>query len=292
MNQLTVSTSLLSPSANGKPLTPAMLAALWVISDKIDSKRLPQKIEDAVWLEIPSKELRGAGGRSDNVWLRECLDRLTGLKLSGRYRESEWGAVMIAEWHIAQGGTVTKILVPPAAIHTLKAPETFAKLEYHAAFKLTGHARKLYALLADKKRLGKPYWTYDLDELRLLLDVHTKKSYTRFNNLRQWVLDPALTDINDFGTVKVKMTPQRTGRSVNAVRFDWEWKTLDAARETDEENQKHKSSRGKPDGQGDAPPLTDFKDEETNEEVSTMDDYRAWKAKNPNDSWSEYQADR
>jgi hypothetical protein len=57
------------------------------------------------------------------VWLRECLKRLTGLKISGEYRGDPWGAVIVAEWHIVQGGTVTRILLPPAAINAIRAPE-------------------------------------------------------------------------------------------------------------------------------------------------------------------------
>lgn len=259
MDSLTVSSSLLSPSSDGKQLTPAMLAVLWVIADELDRKRIPAKTDDAIWLEIPSKRLRGENGRSDNVWLRECLERLTGIKLNGSYRDSDWVAVMVAEAHITQGGALARILIPPAAIYAIRAPETFAKLEYHAAFKLTGHARKLYALLADKKRLGQPHWTYDLDELRGLLDVQTKKSYLRFNNFRQWVLDSALEEINDFGTVTVKMTPQRVGRAVKSVRFDWDWKSIDAARVTDEENERHASARHKAELERDAPPLSNVR---------------------------------
>jgi hypothetical protein len=31
--------------------------------------------------------------------------------------------VIVAEWHIVQGGTVTRILLPPAAINAIRAPE-------------------------------------------------------------------------------------------------------------------------------------------------------------------------
>lgn len=287
METLTVSSSLLAPISDSKPLTPAMLAVLWVIADELDRKRVPAKVADAVWLEIPSKKLRGEGGRSDNVWLRECLERLTGIKLSGRYRESDWVAVMVAEAHIAEGGALTRILVPPAAIHAMRAPETFAKLEYHAAFKLTGHARKLYALLADKKRMGRPSWTYELSELRSVLDVQTKKSYERFNNFRQWVLDPALAEINDFGTVHVEMTPERVGRAVKAVRFDWRWKTLDEARETDEENERLDMARRKSEAERDAAPLSEWK-----EPPFDRDEWQHWLTKNPGGKMSDYLADK
>lgn len=66
-----------------KSLTPAMVAAVWEIAGAIDAARLPAELANAHWLEISTARLRGEGGRSDNVWLRECLDRLTGIKLAG-----------------------------------------------------------------------------------------------------------------------------------------------------------------------------------------------------------------
>lgn len=252
-----MSSALLNPTADQR-LTPAMTTVLWVIADELDERRIPANTKDAVWLRIPSAKLRGEHARDDNGWLRLCLDRLTGLKLRGEYRGDQWGAVVIAEWHIEQGGSLVRLLIPPAAIHAIRAPETFAKIESFAAYKLEGPARRLYAALADKKRLSKPYWTYGLDELRQLLAVDGKKSYEKWSNLRQWVLDPAIRDINDFGTVTVKMTPQKLGRAVDSVRFDWEWKSVDEARVTEEENGKPDIARRKAaDEERAAPPLSD-----------------------------------
>lgn len=255
MDSLTVSSSLLVP-AGDTPLTPAMVTALWVIGDELDKRRVSASTRDPIWLEIPSMKLRGADGRDDNVWLRECLDRLNGMKISGDYRGDPWGAVIVAEWHIEQGGTIARILVPPAAVRAIRAPDTFAKIEAFAAYKLQGSARRLYAALADKKRMSQSYWVFGVDELRQILGVEEKKSYKRWNNFRQWVLDPAIEQINDYGTVTVKMTPERVGRAISSVRFDWDWKNIDTARVTDEENARHSKARHQENGDGAAPPLT------------------------------------
>ena len=254
---LTINSRILSPQSD-KPLTPAMVTALWVISDHIDRKSIKSSSDDAVWLEMPAAMLRGEGGRDDNVWLRECLDRLTGVKINGDFRGDAWGAVIVAEWRITQGGSLVRLLVPPAAVNVLRAPETFAKVEAFAAYKLDGHARRLYAALADKKRLTQKHWVFGVQELRSLLSVETRSSYDRWNNFRQWVLDPAIAQINDFGTVKITMTPEKVGRSVAAVRFDWQWKTIDEARETDEENDRPDIARRKGELERTAPPLTDI----------------------------------
>lgn len=252
---LTINSRILSPQSD-KPLTPAMVTALWVISDHIDRKGIKSSADDAIWVELPAVVLRGDGGRDDNVWLRECLDRLTGLKISGDFRGDPWGAVILAEWRITQGGSLVRLLVPPAAVNVLRAPETFAKVEAFAAYKLDGHARRLYAALADKKRMEQKFWVFGLTELRSLLSVEKRSSYERWNNLRQWVLDPAIAQINDFGTVRITMTPQKVGRSVAAVRFDWQWKTIDEARETDDENERPDIARRRSETERSAPPLT------------------------------------
>lgn len=296
MDSLTVSPSLLVPNVDTR-LTPAMVTALWVIGDAVDRKRLKTTPEDGLWLEIPSARLRGEEGRNDNVWLRQCLDRLMGMKINGQYRGDPWGAVVISEWRIEQGGTLTKILVPPSAVTALRAPETFAKIETFAAYKLQGAARRLYAALADKKRLDQQHWTFGVEELRNILGVANKKSYQRWNNFRQWVLDPALESVNDFGTVKVTMQPQKIGRAISTVRFDWNWKTVDEARETDEENERPSSARHKSGGDGLAPPLTDeevrrqnaeqdraaFKEWQNGEgRGGTYSDYLSWKKQDKN----------
>lgn len=233
-----------------------MVSAVWEIAAALDEQRIPATTPNAVWLEIPTAALRGEGSRSDNVWLRQCLDRLTGVKLSGEYRGDPWGAVVIAEWHITQGGSMARLLIPPAGVHSLRSPANFTKIEAYAAHRLTGHARRLYAILADKKRLGRPYWIFDLKELRAMMGVEAQKSYDRFNTFRQRVLDPAIEAINDYGTVSVRMSLERRGRAVAAVRFDWKWKSPQEATEETIENERHSKARKKVQETCDAPPLT------------------------------------
>lgn len=254
MEQIAVSSSALSLRAE-KPLTPAMISALWEIAAILDEERTPANVPNAVWLTIPTARLRGPEARTDNVWLRECLDRMTGLKLSGQHRGDEWGAVLVAEWHITEGGSKARILIPPAGVHALRSPGNFVKIETTAAHRLPPHARRLYALLADRKRQREPYAQWSVDNLRGLLGVDDKRSYDRWSDLRARVLDPAVDAINDFGTVRVKMTPVKSGRSVAAVRFDWKWKDPHEATETVAENERHSAARRKNQDTTDAPPM-------------------------------------
>ena len=238
-----------------------MVSAIWELASALDAARIPAEVDNSVWLEVPSRLLRGEDGRNDNVWLRECLTRLTGVQLSGEWRGDPWGAVLLAEWKITQGGSMVRALIPPAGVHALRSPQNFARIEARAAHSLTGHGRQLYVLLADKKRLGRPFWTFTLDELRSLMGVADKKSYERWNNFRQWVLDPALAAVNDYGTVEVSMTPEKRGRTVHAVTFRWRWKDPHDASDTTSENERHSAARRRLQAAADAPPMIEDRDE-------------------------------
>ncbi|WP_207103126.1 replication initiation protein [Paracoccus shandongensis] len=254
MREITVPSSAVALRSD-KPLTPAMVSAIWELASALDAARIPAEVDNSIWLEVPSRLLRGEDGRNDNIWLRECLTRLTGVQLSGEWRGDPWGAVLLAEWKITQGGSIVRALIPPAGVHALRSPQNFAKIEARAAHSLTGHGRQLYVLLADKKRLGRPFWTFTVDELRSLMGVTDKKSYERWNNFRQWVLDPALAAVNDYGTVEVSMTPEKQGRAVHAVTFRWRWKDPHDAAKTVAENERHQNARRRQQDKNDAPPL-------------------------------------
>ena len=223
-----------------------MTSAVWEIAGALDDARVPSEVSNSVWLEIPTVRLRGPGARQDNVWLRECLERLTGVKLSGEYRGDPWGAVVLAEWRIEQGGSLARLLIPPAGVHALRSPANFTKIEAHAAHRLTGHGRRLYAILADKKRLGRPSWKFSVEELRALMGVDGQKSYDRWSDLRTRVIDPAVAAINAYGTVSVTMTPEKLGRAVQWVRFDWRWKDPHEAAELAGRTDRDGEAQGQP----------------------------------------------
>ena len=254
MDQITVPSPALSVRSE-KPLTPAMLSALWEIAAVLDEERVPATVPNSVWLTIPSKRLRGPEARADNIWLKECLTRMTGLTLTGEFKGNDWGAVILAEWHIEEGGAKVRVLVPPAGVHALRSPGNFVKIETTAAHRLPPHGRRLYGLLADRKRQREPYAQWSLENLRGLMGVDDKRSYDDWYQFRKRVLDPAVEAINDYGTVAVKMTPVKSGRSVVAVRFDWRWKDPHDATETAIENERHSTARRKDQETADAPPM-------------------------------------
>ena len=84
MEALTVSSSMLIPSASNVEITPAMLSALWGIAHELDRRRIPANYPDAIWLEIPSRQLRNPEGKDDNQWLKMTLRKAHGLEPVGR----------------------------------------------------------------------------------------------------------------------------------------------------------------------------------------------------------------
>ena len=123
METITVSSSALALQTSA-PLTPAMLSVVWELSALLDEQHVPATIPNAVWLEVPTRRLRGEAARQDNVWLRECLERLTTIRLGGETRNGdEWGAVLVADHGLFAGRDVRSYIarsgiVPDAVVAT------------------------------------------------------------------------------------------------------------------------------------------------------------------------------
>ena len=287
---------MLIPSATNAEISPSMLNVIWFLADKLDSMKIRDVPKNGFSVRVPTKRLRNPEGRDDNAYLRTVLDRLLGIQLHGEYsikedgkeRETrDWGAVLLSQWEFQEGGSMVELLLPPAAIHALRAPHTFAKIEVMATYKLGGHARRLYAALADKKRMRQTYWEYTIEELRLLFD--TKKKYPKWAKFNAHVLAPALEEINDFGTVSVKMTTRKEGRSIVGARFDWDWKDPHEATETMLENERHAMARRKREAARDMPPLSD--EGENVPADFDQGDFEDWKYANPNGLFRNYLKD-
>lgn len=254
MSDIAVPSSLISIQTK-EAMSPAMRSVVWEIGAALDEARVAPGHRDPVWLSIPTSRLRGEGARNDNAHLKVTLGRLAGVYLTGEHKGDEWGAVILAEWHLEQGGSMARLFIPPSAVAAIQTPKTFAKIEARAAHSLTGHGRQLYVLLADKRNMRQRHWTYTVTELRALMGCEDKKTYQVWAQFNKWVLKPALSQVNDFGTVSVNMTTKRLGRSVEWVRFDWSWKDPHEANEIAVENERHSSTRRKQQKRDDAPPM-------------------------------------
>lgn len=277
MSELTVRSPLLH-AHTPVPLTAAQRAVVWEICALLDERRVLTDTSDALWIEAGAARLRGPGGRSDNVWLRECLDRLLGVKFSGQDGDDPWGAVLLAEYRISRD--VVRLLLPPSAVRALRLPTTFAKIDAETAHRLPPNARTLYGLIADRFRQQKAEWLVSVTDLKAALGIPSA-SYPDWFAFRRRVLDPSMDAINQFGVCRLSWEPVKLGRSVREVRFRWTLKQAGEAEQTAEETKRHSKARGKRQEAADAPPLVEEPKAKATPETPTVQRWAAAIRKNP-----------
>ena len=96
----------------------------------------------------------------------------------------------------------------------LKGQFTQYQLNHISGFSSV-HAIRLYELFTQYKRLGERY--ISVEELKKWLQLEDK--YDRYNNLNQWVLIPALSEINEKSDLFVEYEPIKKGRKVTGIEF-------------------------------------------------------------------------
>lgn len=97
----------------------------------------------------------------------------------------------------------------------LKGQFTQYQLNHISGFSSV-HAIRLYELFTQYKRLGDRY--ISVEELKKWLQLEDK--YDRYNNLNQWVLLPALSEINEKSDLFVGYEPIKRGRKIIGVEFN------------------------------------------------------------------------
>lgn len=83
---------------------------------------------------------------------------------------------------------------------------------------------RLYTLLSLRAGLKKTSEDFLLEHFREVLGIAEDK-YPRWNNFRQFVLSPALAELNQLAGFKVGYRPLRNGRKIVGVRLTWGIKT-------------------------------------------------------------------
>lgn len=101
----------------------------------------------------------------------------------------------------------------------LKGQFTQYQLNHISGFSSV-HAIRLYELFTQYKRLGERY--ISVEELKKWLQLEDK--YDRYNNLNQWVLIPALSEINEKSDLFVGYEPIKRGRKIIGVEFNITYK--------------------------------------------------------------------
>lgn len=91
---------------------------------------------------------------------------------------------------------------------------THYQLKYILPMK-SQYAIRLYELLKSYQR-NNYEWFFDIEKLKKQLNC---ENYTRFPDLRRWVIEPAVSEINEYTDIKIAWDTVKEGRRVSRVVF-------------------------------------------------------------------------
>lgn len=181
---------------------------------------------------IPVRDInhifRETGGEHGTEWIWESAKRLSQTTIEfeetmGDERflgvTSIFGAKVPAK---AKRGSDLYFHFPPLLIPIIKEPLRFARLRVHFLLKLSGkYAVSLYEILEGYANRRDSECRVSIDDLRIWLKV-PDGTYLDWKDLRKWVIDPAIKQINDdpLGAgFSVTYAPIRKGRFYHEIIF-------------------------------------------------------------------------
>ena len=185
--------------------------------------------------ELPDKEIHrvsmveltaklGFDSKNDD-YLKEILESIADFKVKwnilGKDKKQEWGvAHLLAEVRIHDG--ICFYQFPHTLRLKLHNPRVYAKLN----LRLQNQFTSKYALVlwevcfdyfdADRDQGETPF--IPLETFRELMGVEADE-YTTFKSLNQWVIKPAIKEINDLTDYHVEVEHKRLGRRIAELKF-------------------------------------------------------------------------
>ena len=185
--------------------------------------------------ELPDKEIHrvsmveltaklGFDSKNDD-YLKEILESIADFKVKwnilGKDKKQEWGvAHLLAEVRIHDG--ICFYQFPHTLRLRLHNPRVYAKLN----LRLQNQFTSKYALVlwevcfdyfdADRQQGETPFIA--LETFRELMGVEADE-YTTFKSLNQWVIKPAIKEINDLTDYHVEVEQKRLSRKISELKF-------------------------------------------------------------------------
>lgn len=152
--------------------------------------------------------------------IKACLEKLvkTAVKYDylGKDNKPAWGVFTLMASARLEAGVCTYSYAPDLK-RRLNDDYIYTKLSLHIMMRLSsGHALVLYELCSDYRKMG--HKTLSLAEFRDLMGIQ-ETQYKEFNALNQWVLKPALKEINEKSNLHVEVQTKRTGRKITSLKF-------------------------------------------------------------------------
>jgi plasmid replication initiation protein len=170
-----------------------------------------ENIADLVGLEKNNAyaELREA---SDRLYQREIIFLQPSKRVSER--RVRWVSQID---YIPNEGTIELFFTPSIVklLSEITRDFTQYKLENVLKFK-SSYSVRLYELLC---RWGGKNKQVDIDWLRECLQIEDK--YSRWDHFKDWVIEPAIRDINKFSNLNVTWTSVKQGRKITSIKFNY-----------------------------------------------------------------------
>ena len=153
--------------------------------------------------------------------LKAALKHLTGTLVEYNYlnkdKRNVWGCFTLLGSARLENGMCTYSYAPDLR-KMLDNELMYAKISLLISQKFNSkYSLILYELTCDYQGIGKIPWM-DLEHFRGLMGIQ-KEEYPRFNNLKAWVITPALNEVNEKSNWLLKLETKRTGRSISHIMF-------------------------------------------------------------------------
>ena len=184
----------------------------------MDSKKEPPvdgivKVSADSFASVFGVEIRHAYGI-----LAEAVERLWSREIKRYERGKEVEAMrwIYKKEYLAGEGCVEIGFSPTILPHLTLLNREFTGYTLKHISKLNSfYAFRLYELTAQHKKFGQR--DFELSRLRELLQLDNK--YPNVKDLRKYVLDPCISEINQHTDLNLFLEPQRKGRSIAGFKF-------------------------------------------------------------------------
>jgi plasmid replication initiation protein len=153
--------------------------------------------------------------------LKEAVERLSErwvvfMKPSQRVQETRVRWVYKISY-IPTQGTIELSFSPDIIKLLTEISRDFTQYKLENVLKFRGfYSVRLYELMC---RWGGKNKTIELEWLKENLQL--EDSYSRWDNFKNRVIEPAIRDINEFSNMKVKWTGIKRGKSIHSIKFEY-----------------------------------------------------------------------
>lgn len=156
---------------------------------------------------------------TDNIKLKEALKKLTSVVIEYnllKKDKEEWGAFTLLSSISISEGTANFVL-PYELFISLLRPRLFAPLDLVILSGLESKYSIAFYELA-KDYLGAEIPKMDIDTFRKLLGMEDGQ-YINFYDLKKWVIDPAINEVNEKTELRITYRTFAEGRKIVAIKL-------------------------------------------------------------------------